>query len=96
MSKIDNLRREIKYNAYVFRILADRDIPYLVWHGPDGKTIEAKTGIVGLALLIKTTPMPEGKVLLIVKPTGMNPFVDEFDEKLLIQRFHAYLRKILS
>ena len=96
MSKVEDLNREIAYNAMVFRLMAERDIPYLVWYGPDGRTIEAKTHVPGLALLFKTTPMPEGKVLLIVKPTGMKPFVEELNEKLLLQRLHNYVRKLLS
>ncbi|QFG04943.1 hypothetical protein Fullmetal_21 [Microbacterium phage Fullmetal] len=96
MSKIDNFRRELRYNAKVFQVLAEKEIPYLVWHGPDGRTVEAKTPVKGLAILFKTTPMPEGKVLLIVKPTGMKPWVEEITEAILLQRIHNYVRKILS
>lgn len=96
MSRVQDLNREIAFNALVFRLLAEREIPYLVMYGPDGRTIEAKTHIPGLALLFKTTPMPEGKVLLIIKPTGMKAFVEEIPESLLLQRLHNYVRKLLS
>ena len=94
-SKVSLLNREITYNAEVFRLLSERAIPYLVWYGSDGRTIEAKTPIKGLALLFKTAPMPEGKVLLIIKPTGLKPFVEEIDDRLLVQRLHSYVRKVL-
>ncbi|QJD51760.1 hypothetical protein SEA_ASHTON_21 [Microbacterium phage Ashton] len=96
MSNIDNLRREIAYNAQVFQVLSEKEIPYLVWYGPDGRTVEAKTLVQGIAILFKTTPMPDSKVLLIVKPTGMKPWVEEISEALLLQRIHKYVRNILS
>jgi len=96
MSKVSDLNREIEYNAHVFRLLAEREIPYLVHHDGSGRTIEAKTLVKGLVLLFKTAPMPEGKVLLIVKPNSMKPFVEEIPDTLLLQRLHNYVRKLLS
>ena len=96
-SAVERLRREIKLNAVVFRLLAARQVPYLVMYGPDGRTIEARTSLKGLSLLIKTTPIPDKMmVLLIIKPTGMKPFIEEVDECILDRRLHYYFGKILS
>ena len=95
-SKVTLLRREIQHNAVVFRLLAANDTPYLVMYGPDGRTIEARTSKPGLSLLIKTTPIPnQGMVLLIIKPTGMKPFVEQIDERILDRRLLYYIRRIL-
>ncbi|QOC56115.1 hypothetical protein SEA_ZHENGYI_23 [Microbacterium phage Zhengyi] len=95
MSKLTEFLRELQYNREVFRLLSDREVPYLMIIGSDGRTIEAKTPIEGLSILIRTAPMPEGKVLLIVKPTGMKMFVEEIPEILLVQKLHKYVGKLL-
>ena len=96
MSKIQTFRRELKYNAMVFQLLAEREIPYLVYYGPDGRSIEAKSPIPSISIIFKTAPMPEGKVLLVVKPTGMKMFVEELPEILLRQKLLKYIGKLLS
>ncbi|QKY80381.1 hypothetical protein SEA_PABST_23 [Microbacterium phage Pabst] len=95
MTKLTDFLREIRYNREVFALLAAREVPYLVIHDGTGRTIEAHTVINGLSIMIKTTPKPDGKVLLIVKPTGMNPFIEDIPEILLKQKLHKYIGKLL-
>ncbi|QDF16975.1 hypothetical protein SEA_YELLOWPANDA_23 [Microbacterium phage YellowPanda] len=95
MSKIDNFRREIKYNSLVFELLAARDVPYLVYHHSGGRTIEAHTPLNGLSILISTKPLPDDKVLVIIKPTGMKGMTEEVPSILLKQKLHKYVGKLL-
>ncbi|QJD52768.1 hypothetical protein SEA_UNPHAZED_24 [Microbacterium phage Unphazed] len=95
MSKITDFRREIKYNSLVFELLAARDVPYLVYHHSGGRTIEAHTPISGLSILISTQPLPQDKVLVIVKPTGMKGMTEEIPEILLKQKLLKYIGKLL-
>jgi hypothetical protein len=94
-SPVRNLEREIQYNKLVFELLNEKGIDHLVHYDSSGRTVEAKTGVAGLAILIKTAPMPDGKVLLVVKPTNMKPFVETIDERLLKQRLHKWIGDLL-
>ena len=97
MSKVQDLCREIRYNAVVFRIMAEKSIPYLVWYGADGRTIEVQALQKGLVLLVKTVPLPDDKVLLIVKPNIFpKAFIEEISEVLLVQKVHKYVRELLT
>ncbi|QQO39311.1 hypothetical protein SEA_CRUNCHYBOI_25 [Microbacterium phage CrunchyBoi] len=95
MSKLTKFLKELSYNRMVFEILSQREVPYLVIHSSTGRTIEAHTRIPGFSILITTTPMEDGKVLLIVKPTGMKMFVEEIPEILLKQKLLKYVGTLL-
>lgn len=95
MSKVAQLSREIRYTKLVCSILDEHKLEYLTLHNSEGRTVEARTRVLGLSLLFKTTPMPESRVLFIVKPTGFKPFVEELDEASLPERVTHYVKEFL-
>ena len=97
MSSIERLRREIAYNREVLKVLQEREMEALMIHSKNGRIIEAKTLAPGLVLMFSTSPLPDNKVLLVVKPNkGLPGIVEEIDARLLTQRVHASIRKMFG
>jgi len=87
--------REVRYNLMLKEMLVDYD--YLIHYGPEGRTFEVKTSVPGLVILFKTAPLPQGKVLLVVKANKMkSAVIEEIDERLLKQRLYKWIGELLG